>query len=77
MDKSPQNYAVERNESFSFEPKLVEIEICNEKEEAEIKKKELKKEKRNAMKWPKKNKLLKQQKKRKRKRKKRNNYGLD
>ena len=34
--KNPQNYAVERNESFSFEQKPIEINIFNNDEEAEI-----------------------------------------
>ena len=36
--KNPQNYAVGRNESFSFDQNPLEINIFNDEEEAEIKK---------------------------------------
>ena len=36
--KNPQNYAVGRNESFSFDQDPLEINIFNDEEEAEIKK---------------------------------------
>lgn len=38
LAKNPQNYTVERNESFSFEQKPVEIDIFNNEEEDKIKK---------------------------------------
>ena len=34
--KNPQNYALERNESFIFDQKPVKIDIFNNKEETEI-----------------------------------------
>ena len=37
--KNPQNYAVGRNESFSFDQNPLEINIFNDEEEAEIKRK--------------------------------------
>ena len=48
--KNPQNYAVERKKSFSFEQKPVEVDISNNEEEAEIKKRvEKRKKKRQEM----------------------------
>lgn len=38
LAKNPQNYTVERNESFSFDQKPVEIDIFNNEEEDKIKK---------------------------------------
>ena len=34
--KNPKNYTIERNESFAFEQKPIEIDIFNDEEEKEI-----------------------------------------
>ena len=72
--KNPQNYQVERRESFEHEQKSIEIDIFNDKEEKEIRKRvELSKKKRQEV--AEKNKALKRQKKLKKENKKRLSYG--
>ena len=60
--KNPQNYTLERNESFAFEQKPVEIYTFNDQEEKEVKEK-VKKRKRKRQEVAEKNKALKLQKK--------------
>ena len=46
LGKNPQNYTAERNESFVFEQKPIEFDICNDEEEKRLRK-ELRKERKN------------------------------
>ena len=60
--KNLQKYTIERNESFAFELKPVEIDMFNDKEENEVKE-SVEKRKKNNKGLLKKNKALKRQKK--------------